>query len=47
MAYMSIPLPQPVSVLAGDRLKLSFKYETGGSIESLINSLTVELAAGR
>jgi type I protein arginine methyltransferase len=40
MPYMSIPLPQPVSVLAGEPLRLSFKYETGGSIESLMSSLT-------
>jgi type I protein arginine methyltransferase len=44
MPYMSIPLPQPVAVAAGDQVQLSFKYETGGSIESLMSSLTAGLA---
>jgi type I protein arginine methyltransferase len=44
MPYMSIPLPQPIAVAAGDQLQVSFKYETGGSIESLMSSLTASIA---
>jgi type I protein arginine methyltransferase len=42
--YMSLPLARPVAVAAGDRVRVSFQYETGGSIESLSTSLHAELA---
>lgn len=42
MQYMSIPLPRAVPVQAGDQLRISFQYETGGSIESLMSSLQAQ-----
>jgi hypothetical protein len=45
MQYMSIPLPRPLAVNAGDRVRVCFQYETGGSIESLISSLQAEALA--
>lgn len=42
--YMAVPLARPVAVAAGDRVRISFQYETGGSIESLSASLQAELA---
>lgn len=39
MPYMSLPLPQPLTVRAGDTLRVRFQYEAGGSIESLQSSL--------
>jgi hypothetical protein len=32
-------------VQAGDQLRISFQYETGGSIESLVSSLQAQLEA--
>jgi protein arginine N-methyltransferase 1 len=43
MQYMSVPLPRPVQVQPGDQLRISFQYETGGSIESLVSSLQAQL----
>lgn len=43
MQYMSIPLGRAVAVQPGDQLRISFQYETGGSIESLMTSLQSEL----
>lgn len=43
--YMSLPLPRPIAVAAGDRVRVTFQYETGGSIESLGTSLQAELAS--
>jgi len=45
MPYMSIPLPEPIAMMAGEQLHVSFKYDTGGSIESLMSSLTARLAS--
>ncbi|MFM2416737.1 MAG: hypothetical protein RL385_1460 [Pseudomonadota bacterium] len=39
MQYLILPLPRPIEVKRGDRVVLSFQYETGGSIESLCASL--------
>jgi type I protein arginine methyltransferase len=43
MQYMSIPLPRPIAVNPGDQVRVSFQYDTGGSIESLMTSLQAEL----
>jgi type I protein arginine methyltransferase len=45
MPYMSLPLPRPLPVRAGDALRLSFRYHPGASIESLTSSLRCELAS--
>jgi type I protein arginine methyltransferase len=37
--YMSLPLPNPVTVKAGDWLQVDFRYRAGGSIPSLQASL--------
>ena len=42
MQYMMLPLPNPVHVKAGDRVRVRFQYDTGGSIESLMSSLFAE-----
>jgi predicted RNA methylase len=47
MQYMSVPLPRPIAVNPGDQVRVSFQYETGGSIESLVTSLQGELIAAR
>jgi hypothetical protein len=39
MPYMSLPLPQPITVQAGDTVHIRFQYEPGASIESLQSSL--------
>ncbi len=39
MGYLALPLAEPVHVKAGDTLKVSFRYLTGGSIRSLENSI--------
>jgi predicted RNA methylase len=46
MQYMSIPLPRPLQVAAGERVRVCFQYETGGSIESLMSSLQAEVFHG-
>jgi type I protein arginine methyltransferase len=43
MPYMSLPLPQPLRVQAGDAVHIRFQYEPGGSIESLQSSLQAAL----
>jgi hypothetical protein len=43
MLYLSLPLPRPLDVRAGDELKLSFEYVAGGSIESLVDSMRAEV----
>ncbi len=37
--YMSLPLPEPLKVKAGDVLQISFQYRAGGSIPSLEASM--------
>jgi type I protein arginine methyltransferase len=44
MQYLIMPLPQPVELGAGDALEISFQYEFGGSIESLLASLSAKRA---
>jgi predicted RNA methylase len=39
MPYMSLALPEPIAVEAGDEIRLRFQYEAGASIESLQASL--------
>ena len=46
MQYMSLPLPHPIHVEAGDRVRIRFQYETGGTIESLSGSLQAERLVG-
>jgi predicted RNA methylase len=43
MQYMALPLSHPLAVSPGDRVRLSFQYETGGSVESLTSSIQAEL----
>jgi protein arginine N-methyltransferase 1 len=45
MLYMSVPLPRALTVAERDRVRVSFRYDTGGSVESLVASLQVELVA--
>ena len=40
--YLIIPLDQPVSVEAGDEIRVTFSYAPGGTIESLGASITSE-----
>lgn len=35
MSYMSIPLPEPITVEAGERIRVRFQYEAGASMQSL------------
>ncbi len=42
MPYMSLALPEPIAVEAGDEIRLSFQYDAGASIESLQASLHAE-----
>lgn len=44
--YMVLPLPEPVSVEAGDVLRVSFRYRAGGSISSLLRTLHAERVQG-
>jgi len=37
--YMTLPLPKPMDVLAGDIIDVSFAYRAGGSIPSLQASI--------
>lgn len=41
--YMSFPLDQPVDVLTGEKLRVSFHYRTGGLITSLQEALRAEV----
>lgn len=41
--YMSFPLDQPVAVLTGEKLRVSFHYRTGGLITSLQETLRAEV----
>ncbi len=41
--YMALPLKTPLNVVAGDVLNISFQYRTGGSIDSLQNSIKVNV----
>ena len=43
---MSLALPHPITVVAGDRLHVRFQYDAGGSIESLQASLQASVAPG-
>jgi len=39
MPYMSLALPSPIAVSAGDRVRIRFQYDAGASVESLQASL--------
>lgn len=41
--YMALPLANPIDVLAGDVIRVSFQYRTGGSIDSLQNNIKVSV----
>jgi len=41
--YMALPLATPINVAAGDVVQVSFQYRAGGSIESLQNSMRVNV----
>ena len=45
MPNMSLALPHPIPVNAGDRLRVRFQYDAGGSIESLQSSLQASVEA--
>jgi protein arginine N-methyltransferase 1 len=47
MMYMSLPLAQPIAVRVGDRVRVRFRYETGGSVESLTAALQGELMSDK
>lgn len=40
MNYMSIPLPEPIHVTAGERIRVRFQYEAGASMQSLGNAIS-------
>jgi predicted RNA methylase len=40
MNYMTIPLPQPIQVTAGERIRVRFQYEAGASMQSLGNAIS-------
>ena len=42
MAYMSIPLPEPIPVAAGAKIRVSFHYEAGASMQSLCGAIRAE-----
>lgn len=42
--YMSLPVPTPVAVKAGDVLQVSFSYRAGGSLPSLEATMRVSVA---
>jgi predicted RNA methylase len=44
MGYLALPLHEPVQVKAGDNLKVSFRYLTGGSIRSLEKTMRASLS---
>jgi predicted RNA methylase len=44
MPYLSLPLPHPIPVRAGDNLRVRFQYDAGGSIESLQSSIQASRA---
>ena len=39
MPYMSLALPFPIAVEPGDRIRVTFQYEAGASVESLQSSI--------
>lgn len=41
--YLVLPLPEPIHAKSGDKLQLSFAYQTGESIRSLEHSIRAEL----
>jgi hypothetical protein len=43
--YMALPLTTAIDVKAGDVIHVSFQYRTGGSIDSLQNSIQVSVNA--
>jgi type I protein arginine methyltransferase len=45
MPYMSIALPQPLEVQAGEDIHVRFQYDAGASIEALQSSIQATLAA--
>lgn len=45
--YMTLPLPQPVQVEAGDLVHVAFQYRAGGSIPSLQASLRAQVVNQR
>jgi len=40
MSYLSIPLPEPITVQAGERIRVRFQYEAGASMQSLGNAIS-------
>ncbi|WP_374335038.1 methyltransferase domain-containing protein [Methyloversatilis sp.] len=44
--YLVLPLNEPVSVRAGDTLKVAFSYRAGGSLPSLARTMQVTVGAG-
>lgn len=42
--YMSVPLAQPVDVMAGDTVDISFRYRAGASIPSMQASISISVA---
>ena len=44
--YMTLPLPEPCAVKAGDGVDVSFAYRAGGSIESLQAALRARVRRG-
>ena len=46
MPNMSLALPHPITVNPGDRLRVRFQYDAGGSIESLQASLQASVEPG-
>jgi hypothetical protein len=44
MGYLALPLAEAVQVKAGDKLKVSFSYLTGGSIRSLEKTMRATLS---
>lgn len=46
MPYMSLALPQPLDVQAGDDIRVRFQYDAGASIEALQSSVQAMLANG-
>ncbi len=43
MPYMSLPLPNPLTVRVGDAVRVRFQYDPGASIESLQSSVQASL----
>ncbi len=42
--YMSLPMPNPIQVKAGDTIDISFQYRAGGSIPALEAAIRVSVA---